>query len=279
MNETSTAQADKVTSKHKYIFPNFMAKMMANVDPKTQYESAMLSSALILAGIIMTSIMMIFFMDLSVMYKVLIGLNCIGGFMYISSSLVTVYQQYANYCDIMEIQKSMMSDQNAPKVDKPKIKKNRVNQAIVGLGLLFVLIGIGLFFTSLEIYYGIALLVAGCAMIIFIIKKGKDIIKKNAIVEKLIREGKLKPKIIPIKNEIKKITPELLKVTSKATPTIEEPKKKKSINLIGRLRGLMAGIKIAKLKKEEEKEKALKMRLQATLDEIKRLKLSERRTQ
>ena len=122
--------ADKVTSKHKYIFPNFMAKAMANVDPKTQYESAMLSSALILIGIIATSIMMVFFMDLSVTYKVLIALNCIGGFLYISSSLVTVYQQYANYCDIMEIQKSFAlqaTQSTIPRIIEPKIKKNRVN--------------------------------------------------------------------------------------------------------------------------------------------------------
>jgi hypothetical protein len=69
---TEVAQSNKLESKHKYIFPNFLAKMMANVDQKTQYESGMLSSALVLLGIIMTSIMMIFFMEFSLMYKILI---------------------------------------------------------------------------------------------------------------------------------------------------------------------------------------------------------------
>jgi hypothetical protein len=279
---TETATAEKVTSKHKYIFPNFMAKMMADVDPKTQYESAMLSSALILIGIVATSIMMIFFMQFSLTYKILIALNCLGGFLYICSSLVTVYQQYANYMDIMEIQKSMINESQPISRAQPKIKKNRKNQFIVGLGILCIAIGIGLFFTTMPFYYGAALLIVGIGFILLIIKKGKDQLKKIAKIEQLIRDGKIIPRTksapitvaqapIPIRSQpVTPVTP-----IAPVTPIVTDEKK----TLMGRLRGLTAGMKIAKMKKEQEKENEIRRRLQHTLDEIKRLKLSERRSQ
>jgi hypothetical protein len=174
----------------------------------------------------------------------------------------------------MEIQKQMIAEQgvNTQQTIQPKIKKNRVNQALVGVGILFVIIGIATFFTSLEIYYGIALIVAGVAMVAFVIKKGKDKLKKIELVNRLIREGKLKPKTRPIQST--------QSIQTRVVPVTVAPVSVKSkIDLMGRMRGLMAGIKIAKIKKEQEKENILKLRLQATLDEIKRLKLSERRSQ
>jgi hypothetical protein len=296
-NNPTIATAEKVTSKHKYIFPNFMAKMMANVDPKTQYESAMLSSFLILIGIIATSIMMVFFMDLSITYKILICLNCLGGFLYISSSLVTVYQQYANYMDIMEIQKNMMAEENPtiksnnPSQPKLKVKKkyNRLNQAMVGVGLLLIIGAIACIFTGIDLYISVGAIVVGIALILFVIKKGRDELKKKAKIEQLIREGKIIPKIASTAIVPTRTVGVARPVSQSGSPSrllrpvttnrpIAAPVKKPAVSLTGRIRGLMAGIKIAKLKKQQEQEQALRQKLQLTLDEIKRLKLTERRS-
>lgn len=284
--KTEIAMAEKGTHKHRYIFPNFLAKMMSDVDPRTQYESAMLSSFLILFGILATGIMMIFFMDFSVVYKVLIAINIIGGFLYISSSLVTVYQQYANYMDIMEIQKSMIAEsqhgngiQSSLVKKKGKKKYNRWNQFVFWLGLLLVIASISLLFSSVSkffikmipgldgyIYYlAGALLLIGILFVYLIIRSGRKQLKKAALIERLISEGKIHPRQAPQHNQ----------VPARTEQVIEQPNKR---DLGSRLKILVKSIKIAKANKQIEQEEKIKARMKNVLDEIKRLKLSERST-
>jgi hypothetical protein len=272
--KTEIAMAEKGTHRHRYIFPNFLAKMMSNVDPKTQYESAMLSSFLILLGILATSIMMVFFMDFSMVYKILIALNCIGGFLYISSSLITVYQQYANYMDIMEIQKSMMvesANQSIALKPKAKVKKkyNRWNQFVFFLGVLLIIGGICLTVPSVSklltdnvlILVGYVYYLAGVLILLgvlfdyLIIRSGRKKLQKAALIDRLIREGKIVPK-------------------KKVMLPVESDRK----DLSGRLKGLISSIKTAKEDKRTDEEEKIRIRMKEVLDEIKRLKLSERRS-
>lgn len=88
--------------RHKYLFPNIMAKAMAKVDERTQYESSMMSMFLILIGLLMMGVYYIFFVDTTLLFKIMIGLNSFFAFIFISSQLTTTYQQYVTYMNAIE---------------------------------------------------------------------------------------------------------------------------------------------------------------------------------
>lgn len=96
---------EKKKQKHKYIFPNVMATAMAKVDLRTQYEASMMSMSLILVGIVMTGIYMMFYIDVAWWYKIFLGVNALGGLVFLSSMLVTTYQQFISYMEVVDFQK------------------------------------------------------------------------------------------------------------------------------------------------------------------------------
>lgn len=87
----------------RYVFPNIMVKMMKGVSQRTQYEAEMLSLTFILVGLITMGIFTIFFTGASVFFKVLIGVNAVAGFVFLSSRLVTSFQQYQQFLLAMGI--------------------------------------------------------------------------------------------------------------------------------------------------------------------------------
>lgn len=89
--------------KLKFIFPNIMAKMMKNIDMRTQLESSMISMFMIMIGMTLTSIYTTFFLEIAIIYKCLIVFNLFCAFIFISSFLVTTYQQYISYMTIAGI--------------------------------------------------------------------------------------------------------------------------------------------------------------------------------
>lgn len=93
----------KEKGKHNYCFPNAMATIMSKIDQRTQYEATMLSLVFILGGLIVTGVFTIGFTDLRVFSKVLIGVNIVAGMIFLSSSLVTTYQQYVSYLGALEL--------------------------------------------------------------------------------------------------------------------------------------------------------------------------------
>ena len=88
-------------TKGNYCFPNFLGKAMAKVGQRIQFESSLISIALILAGIIVMATVTIFGTDFSLLVKVMTGVNCAAAFLFLSSSLVTTFQQYQAYLSIM----------------------------------------------------------------------------------------------------------------------------------------------------------------------------------
>jgi len=89
--------------KHSYALPNTMAKMMKNVDMRTQYESSILSTFLIMIGIAAMATYFIFFMEVGLTMKILTGMNSLFGLFFMYSNLVTVYQQYVIYMQTQEM--------------------------------------------------------------------------------------------------------------------------------------------------------------------------------
>lgn len=85
--------------KYSYALPNTMAKMMKNVDIRTQYESSIMSTFLIMIGITSMAIYFLFFTEIGLVMKILTGMNSIFGLFFMYSNLVTVFQQYQTYME------------------------------------------------------------------------------------------------------------------------------------------------------------------------------------
>ena len=54
---------EEKTAKHNYIFPDFLAKSMAKVDLRTQYEAGMLSMSFMMIGMIITITYLIIYLN------------------------------------------------------------------------------------------------------------------------------------------------------------------------------------------------------------------------
>ena len=86
-----------------YVFPNPMAKLMASIDQRTQYEANMMSVLFILIGLLVMGGYAIFFSELSLFMKIMISVNTVAGFMFLFSNLVTTYQQYVSYLEALDV--------------------------------------------------------------------------------------------------------------------------------------------------------------------------------
>jgi len=106
---------DKV--KNKYIFPNFLASIMSKIDMRTQYEASMMSMSLIIIGMGVSGFYLWLYVTLPLWYKIVVIVNVIAGFFFLSSMLVTTYQQYTTYMKAVEFQKQMKggNDEDAKK--------------------------------------------------------------------------------------------------------------------------------------------------------------------
>jgi len=117
-DNTVTINNQKIKkTKGNYCFPNFLGKAMANVGQRIQFESSLLSMTLILIGIVIMAVVTIFGTDLSTFIKVMTGVNCAAAFVFLSSSLVTTFQQYQAYLSIMGI---METEEDNSTQDKTK---------------------------------------------------------------------------------------------------------------------------------------------------------------
>jgi len=90
-------------TKGNYCFPNFLGDAMGKVGQRVQFESSLLSMAFILLGIIIMGFVTVLGTDFSLFIKIMTGANCLAAFLFLSSSLVTTFQQYQAYLSIMGI--------------------------------------------------------------------------------------------------------------------------------------------------------------------------------
>jgi hypothetical protein len=90
--------------KNKYIFPNFLAEAMSKVDMRTQYEASMLSMSLIMIGMLLSVIYFVIYVELATWFKVVLVINALCGVVFMSSFLITTYQQYLGYMEAKSFQ-------------------------------------------------------------------------------------------------------------------------------------------------------------------------------
>jgi hypothetical protein len=94
-------QDSKGKIKNRYIFPDVLAKAMSKVSTRTQMESGILSMSLLVLAMILMVLYMIIWGAGSITYKVILAVNLLCGLVFLSSYLITNYQQYTNYMDNM----------------------------------------------------------------------------------------------------------------------------------------------------------------------------------
>ena len=93
----------KEKEKRRYIFPSKVAKKMKEIDTRTQLESTMLSTFLIIVGMFLFMVHQLLYGTGTALFKGMLIFNLLCGVVLLSSSLVTSYQQYVNHLEIMGI--------------------------------------------------------------------------------------------------------------------------------------------------------------------------------
>jgi len=77
-----------------YIFPDKIASMLKKPSPRTQLEASLIGISLILIGTIGIAIYFVFFSDMSLFFRIAIGLSSFGVFLFQFSTLASTYIQY-----------------------------------------------------------------------------------------------------------------------------------------------------------------------------------------
>lgn len=94
--------------KNNYIFPDFLGKWMSKVDLKTQYEATMLSMSFMMLGLIVSAVYLLLYIDsFQMWYKIFLVINMVAGLIFMSSNLVTTFQQYKSYAEALEFQEEL----------------------------------------------------------------------------------------------------------------------------------------------------------------------------
>jgi hypothetical protein len=88
--------------KYAYAFPDKMAAAMKKIDMRTQIESALLSMFFILIGMVAMDIYLVFFMNLSKAFLIIILFNSVCGAAFLLTSLIGQYQSYVTYMTAIE---------------------------------------------------------------------------------------------------------------------------------------------------------------------------------
>lgn len=92
---------------HKYIFPDFLARVMAKVDMRTQYEASMLSMSFMSIGLVVTITYLVIFFDFQLWYRIFLVINGVAGLLFMWSFITTTYQQYRAYMGTIDFQKEL----------------------------------------------------------------------------------------------------------------------------------------------------------------------------
>ena len=84
-----------------YVFPQKIADFMSSISQRTQYEAGMLSLVFILFGLIFFAVVLLGFSNISTAMKIGVVVNTGAGLVLLGSHLVTTYQQYKSYKEVM----------------------------------------------------------------------------------------------------------------------------------------------------------------------------------
>lgn len=90
-----------------YIFPEFIANKMLNIDQRTQFEASMMSMSLIMIGMVLSVIYSILYFDIQTWFKWVLAVNGFFGIIFLLTYLITTFQAYKSYMEALEFQKEL----------------------------------------------------------------------------------------------------------------------------------------------------------------------------
>jgi len=96
-----------VEKKPTYIFGNVLGNLMSKLDLRVQLEASMMSMTLILIGLVLSTFYMTFYVQFPLWYKITLIVNLLAAFVFLTSNLITTYQQYQNYMQVIEFNKNI----------------------------------------------------------------------------------------------------------------------------------------------------------------------------
>jgi len=95
-----------------YVYGNLLGNAMGKVDTRTQYEASMLSMTFMMIGMFVTAVYLVGYSTLPGWYKWFLAANVLAGVIFMSSFLITTFQQYRGYMDVLAFQKEMKGGQD-----------------------------------------------------------------------------------------------------------------------------------------------------------------------
>lgn len=93
--------------KNNYIFGDFLGNVMSKVSMQVQIEASMMSMTLMLFGMILTVIYFVIYGVYPTWFKVMLIINGLCGLIFMSSYLITSFQQYKAYIEAKEFSDHM----------------------------------------------------------------------------------------------------------------------------------------------------------------------------
>ena len=109
-----------------FIFPDKTAKKMKKIDLGVQYEASVISSSLLMLGIILFLIYMIFFTESSWVMKGLIIFNSLCGLGLMGGMVITYYQQLVSYRESTKFLRQ--AAQNPPPAEDLYVQNEEYNE-------------------------------------------------------------------------------------------------------------------------------------------------------
>jgi hypothetical protein len=92
---------------HGYIFGDILGGAMSKVPLQVQFEAGMMSMSLMMIGLTITTFYLAFYLNVVLWYKIFLIINCIAGLVFFWSNLLTQFQQYQNYMEVQEFNKTI----------------------------------------------------------------------------------------------------------------------------------------------------------------------------
>ena len=103
-NTTNKKGSEK---KQNYIFGDFLGNALSKVDLRTQFEASMLSVSMMIAGLILTIIYIVLYIDFQLWFKIVFVVNGLFGILFMLSNLVTTFQSYRSYMEAKRMQEEL----------------------------------------------------------------------------------------------------------------------------------------------------------------------------
>jgi len=92
---------------NNYIFGDYLGRVMSKVDIRTQLEASLMSMSLMMIGLVVTGFYLVMYTDFALWYKIFLVINLLAGLVFFWSNLITQFQQYKNYMNVQEFNKTI----------------------------------------------------------------------------------------------------------------------------------------------------------------------------